>query len=119
MIQKIECTNKTDEHGNPAGGSVTGIGLSIEWQSKPLGRGEDRGEPNGTFVETVLDAALQRLRYYQKDKFRCKENAMAITRVEEALLWLHERTRSREEEDVEGTHGVRENKEAGEEKDGR
>lgn len=45
--------NRVDADGNPAGGSLSGKGLSIEWQDGPLGRGADRKEPNGAFVETV------------------------------------------------------------------
>jgi len=99
--------NKVDENDNPAGGFVHGVGLSIEWQNGPLGRGEDRKEPNGAFVETVISAALQRIEFYQivnGGKFKCRENAIAITKLEEALLWLDKRTRDREARQVEGTH---------------
>jgi hypothetical protein len=102
IVQNVE-----DVNGNPAGGSVTGTGLNIEWQNGPLGRGEARKEPNGAFVETVLSAALQRIEWYQtasNGKFKCRENAIAITKIEEALLWLDKRTRDREARQVEGTH---------------
>jgi len=32
------------------------------------------------------------------------ENAIAITKLEEALLWLNSRTKRREQAEVEGTH---------------
>ena len=32
------------------------------------------------------------------------ENALAITKLQEAMLWLGERTREREQRQVEGTH---------------
>lgn len=35
---------------------------------------------------------------------RCRENSMAITKLEEALLWLRKRTMGREQRGVEGTH---------------
>ena len=41
MQDKIECTNNLGSNGNPAGGAVRGVGLSIDWQNGPLGRGED------------------------------------------------------------------------------
>lgn len=104
MLGKYEATNNNDENGNPASGSVNGVGLSIEWQDGPLGRGESRIEPNGAFVETVISAVLQRIQYYQKSKFNCRENAIAITKLEEALHWLNSRTNRRESESVEGTH---------------
>lgn len=101
--------NDVDSHGNPTGGSVTGTGLSINWQNGPLGRGADRQPPNGAFVETVIEAARQRIEFYQKasdGRFACRENAIAITKLEEALMWLDKRTRAREERQVEGTHQV-------------
>ena len=101
--QKIEYANHT-ENGMPAGGYVTGVGLVIKWQNGPLGRGENRKEPNGAFVETVIRAALQRIEYYQASQFACRENALAITKLEEALMWLNKRTANREARNVEGTH---------------
>ena len=58
MNQKIECDNNNDADGNPAGGTVSGVGLSISWQNGPLGRGTERREPNGAFVEGVIAAAI-------------------------------------------------------------
>lgn len=106
MLAKYQAHNSVDKNSNPTGGSVVGIGLSIEWQNGPLGNGEGRKEPNGAFVETVLDAARQRISFYQDSKFKCRENAIAITKIEEALLWLNKRTSDREHRQVEGTHTV-------------
>lgn len=106
-IKDCDIKNKQDSNGNPTGGFVLGTGLQINWQEGPLGRGTDRLEPNGAFVETVLSAALQRIEHYQtanNGKFKCRENAIAITKIEEALLWLDKRTRDREARQVEGTH---------------
>ncbi len=111
MKQDIQATNHLDESGNPAGGSVTGVGLSIDWQNGPLGRGTDRAEPNGCFVETVLEAAKQRIEHYQTLKFKCQENADALKHVEQAINRLQRRTADREAQEVEGTHGVRPGKE--------
>src|SRR4051812_15283804 len=104
MQQPITVENFSDENGNPAGGTVRGAGLVIDWQNGPLGRGSDRLVPNGAFVEGVLSAALSRLQYYQETQFKCRENACAITKIEEALHWLTSRTSSREARGVEGTH---------------
>jgi len=104
MQQSFESTNSVDEHGRPYGGFVRGKGLSIEWQKGPLGRDEDRQEPNGTFVETVIAAAVQRIEFYNEGQFRCRENSLAITHLEEALHWLQARTNRRETAGVEGTH---------------
>lgn len=107
MKQKLRENHQTDENGNPAGGATAGQGIAIEWQNGPLGRGEDRKAANGAFVEGVIQAAIGRLEFYQtanKRKFACRENAIALTHLETALLWLEKRTADREEREVEGTH---------------
>ena len=105
-IELYAVENRLDAQGNPAGGIVDGVGVHITWQDGPLGKGEERREPNGAFVETVIAAALQRIQFYQSGRFACRENALAITKLEEALLWLDKRTRDREARGVEGTHTV-------------
>ena len=104
MLDKYEAKHESDENNNPTGGKAVGIGIHITWQNGPLGRGENRTEPNGAFVETVIDIARDRIQFYQDSKFSCKENAMAITKLEEALFWLNSRTSRRESQNVEGTH---------------
>ncbi len=108
MLQKIAGVHRNDANGNPAGGDTIGVGISITWQNGPLGRPEDntRVEQNGAFVEGVIAAALDRLEYYQSSKFKCRENALAITKLEEALHWCQNRTMKRELQKVEGTHAV-------------
>lgn len=99
--------NTTDENGNPTGGHVRGLGIDINWQNGPLGRGDGRIAPNGAFVEDVLVAAQKRIEFYQRangGKFRCRENAIAITKIEEALMWLESRPARRESAGIEGTH---------------
>lgn len=104
MRQGIKERHGLDRKGNPAGGSTTGVGLSIVWQDGPLGRGPSRKHPNGAFVEDVLDAVLGRLEFYQCTRFKCIENATAIEHIQVALRALEERTRRRESEGTEGTH---------------
>ena len=43
-----------DDDGNPAGGVASSKGVCISWQNGPLGRGNERREPNGGFVENVI-----------------------------------------------------------------
>lgn len=106
MDQRVEAINKMDPDGNPTGGSVRAVGIRIDWQDGPLGRGADRQAPNGAFVEGVINAAIQRLEFFQASKFRCRENALAITKLEEAKHWLNARTANREARAVEGTHAA-------------
>lgn len=97
-------THNNDRDGNPAGGMTTGVGIRIEWQNGPLGRGPDRKAPNGAFVEGVILAAIGRLEYYQRGKFRNELNDCAIEKLRAALELLEARTRHREDRGVEGTH---------------
>lgn len=90
----------------PDGGVSCGRGFTISWQKGPLGRGNDRKEPNGAFVEDVLDAVIRRIEVYQDSKFNCSENADALEHLRSAAKRLDDRTRERELRKVEGTHGV-------------
>lgn len=104
MKQNIREAHTNDRNGNPAGGSTRGVGIAIDWQDGPLGRDPDRTEPNGAFVEGVIQSAIGRLEYYQKSKFACNENASALGCLRSALSYLESRTSKREERGVEGTH---------------
>jgi len=106
MLAKFDAENFLKD-GKPNGGVVTGKGLEISWQKGPLGRGTERKEPNGAFVETVIAAALQRIEFYQASGFACSENASAIQNLKSALAVLDFRTQQREGAGVEGTHGRR------------
>lgn len=91
--------------GNPSGGNSMARGISIRWQNGPLGNPDgSRNEPNGAFVEDVIQIAIDRINFYNDSKFRCRENSLAITKLEEALHWLNSRTTRREKAGIEGTH---------------
>lgn len=104
MLGTFKAENICNELGKPTGGYVEGIGLRIDWQDGPLGREGERAEPNGAFPETVIAAVIQRIEFYQASEFKCRENEIAITKLEEALHWLNHRTQKREQRGVEGTH---------------
>lgn len=104
MRSEFKSNHVSDSNGNPTGGTTYGQGFAIGWQNGPLGRDIDRIQPNGAFVEDIIAAALDRLDYYQRSRFQCKENAEAMHHLNEALRWLQERTAKREERQVEGTH---------------
>lgn len=59
---------------------------------------------NGAHNEDLLAIVLDRLYSFQSGDYKCRENAFAITKIEEALHWLDHRTREREARGVEGTH---------------
>lgn len=106
MKQEIIEDHKTDAEGNPTGGQTIGTGIRINWQDGPLGRGADRKDPNGAFVEGVIAAAIGRLHFYQSSKFACEENRDALYHLDQALAALNARTERRDVAGVEGTHSV-------------
>lgn len=57
---------------------------------------------NGCQIDTIIATAKHMIEKLN-EKFPCRENAMAITKLDESLMWLNERTRKREERGVEGT----------------
>ena len=57
---------------------------------------------NGITQEALLAIIIDRLRSFQAGPFSCRENALALTKCEEAMHWLHHRTRDRVERGVEG-----------------
>ena len=61
---------------------------------------------NGVCNEDLINMVLERLECFQNTEFKCRENAIAITKLEEALMWLRKRTIAREQRGVEGTHEV-------------
>jgi hypothetical protein len=58
---------------------------------------------NGVANEDLIAMVICRLEHFQKSEYACRENALAITKLEEALLWLRKRTIGRENRGVEGT----------------
>lgn len=64
---------------------------------------EDGSEENGTTLEAMLEVSIARLKDLN-NRFGCRENSLAITKIQEALMWLNERTRERKARGVEGKH---------------
>lgn len=107
MHQPIVSKHDVDAEGMPAGGCTTGKGIKIDWQNGPLGRDDERKEPNGAFVEGVIEAARDRIEWYQTvsgGRFACEENARALAYLTKALRQCDMRTQRREAANVEGTH---------------
>lgn len=61
---------------------------------------------NGITQEVLLAIVADRLRSFQAGPYACRENALALTKIEEAMHWLHSRTRARMARGVEGTHKI-------------
>lgn len=93
-----------DAHRNPAGGCTTGHGFTISWQNGPLAVDGERKAPNGAFVEDIIQAALDRLEFYQSSRFAHIDNDHAMLYLMNALEMLEHRTKERQKRGVEGTH---------------
>jgi hypothetical protein len=57
---------------------------------------------NGLTHEALLAIIIDRLRSFQAGQFSCRDNAVALTHCEDALMWLQRRTRDRIKRGVEG-----------------
>jgi len=57
---------------------------------------------NGLTNEVLLAIVMDRLAGAQEGPFRCRENACALTKIEEGLHWLQQRTIGRQRRGVEG-----------------
>ena len=61
---------------------------------------------NGVTHEALLAIIADRLKSFQSGPYSSRYNAIALTKVEEAMLWLHKRTIERIQRGVEGTMTV-------------
>lgn len=85
--------------GNEDDGSAQrGWSQHIAFQNGPV---KECGS-NGLTQECLLAIVLDRLRGFQSGNFSCRENAIAITHIETALMFLQKRTRDRLARGVEG-----------------
>lgn len=59
---------------------------------------------NGISNEALLAIVEDRLLGFQSGPFACRENAVALTKLQESMMWLQKRTRDRMARGVEGTN---------------
>lgn len=71
--------------------------VQIDWQSG----GTATHEKNGAFLEEVLAVVYTQLKNLNNE-FPCRENSIALTKIEEAVLWLVARKAEREQRNVYG-----------------
>lgn len=70
--------------------------ISFKMMTKPVSEGG-----KGCQLTDLIEVALYQLKYLN-DKFPCREDAITITKLEEAMIWQRERARNRVERGVEG-----------------
>lgn len=71
--------------------------IEVKWQD---GNVPENGV-NGATIEEVIEVARERVAELNA-KFPCRENSLAITKLEEATHWLEARTKDRIKRGVEG-----------------
>lgn len=88
-----------DQHATE---NVNPIQTSIRFQNGPI---QEFGV-NGISNEALLSIVEDRLLGFQSGKFACRDNAVALTKLQECLMWLQRRTRERMQRGVEGTNTI-------------
>ena len=75
--------------------------LTVQMQEGP------RKDPNaihGVLDTDLLEIVRDRLTAFQSGPYACRENACALTHIEEALLWMNKRVENRITRGVLGTY---------------
>lgn len=97
--EAVEVTVTDDRHYQVVVGERDLLYYPITFQHGPVGEVGHNGLTN----EAILAIVADRLREFNKGAFLCRENSIALTKIEEALHWLHARTQDRMDRGVEGT----------------
>ena len=84
----------------PPGASNQHSSAWVVFQNGPI----NEAGVNGVTHEALLAIVIDRLRSFQAGPYSGRENAIALTHCEDALMWLQRRTRARIVRGVEGTH---------------
>lgn len=72
----------------------------IKFQKGPR---HDNASIGGVLDSDLLEIVRDRLKCFQAGEFATRENACALTHIEEALLWMNKRVEDRIERQVLGT----------------
>jgi hypothetical protein len=95
-------TNASDpfveRHGAPSEHAT------ILFQNGPIDA--DGNGLNGLTHEALIAILIDRMEGFQSGPYACRENAIALTHLQDAAHWLAHRTRARMARGVEGTHKV-------------
>jgi len=78
---------------------LRGRNCIISFQNGPIAK----AGVNGITQEALLAIVEDRLLGFQSGPYACRDNAIALTHIQEAMMWLQKRTRERVARGVEGT----------------
>ena len=85
----------------PAGEAVQVIPIAnIQFQHGPR---NEEGSTTGVLDQDLLEIVRDRLKAFQTGDYATRENACALTHIEEALMWMNKRAEDRAERGVLGT----------------
>ncbi len=108
-IQKREKLNEVfvkGEKGN--GGAYHSYVIDLQKGNKEINVDFQNGARNeessirGVIDGDLLEIVRHRLQCFQKGEFATRENAVVLTKIEEALMWLNRRVEDRIERNVLG-----------------
>lgn len=57
---------------------------------------------NGITDQALIAIVLDRIRGFNDGPYRCRENSIIITKLEEAMMWMEKRSNDRSRRNVEG-----------------
>jgi len=86
----------------PVEGGEAVVRTVIAFQHGPI---QENGI-NGLTNEALLAVVIDRMEGFQAGPYACRENAIALTKMQEAAHWLEHRTAARTRRGVEGTSDV-------------
>ena len=89
--------SKTWENGSYSGDVMADIQLQN-------GARKEEKSIHGVIDSDLLEIVRDRLKCFQAGPFASRENAVALTHIEEALMWMNRRVEDRIERNVLGTN---------------
>jgi hypothetical protein len=95
---RVEPIVAADYERGTEGGAINPF--DVKFQNGPISNYRD---VNGCSNESLLAIVEDRLKGFQSGPYACRENALALTHIQDALHWLQHRTRERIQRGVEGT----------------
>lgn len=97
-LYQINAIKKVDGLSSP---SEVVTDWTIQFQN---GARKDENAIHGVLDTDLLEIVMDRLIGFQSGEFATRENAIALTHIEEALLWMNKRVEDRIERNVLGTY---------------
>lgn len=113
--EKLNLVSALDEPGNgganhkyeifcPTKDGVVTNALNVQMIQFQNGARNLPDSTPGVLDTDLLEIVRDRLKGFQSGEFACRENACALTHIEEALMWLNHRVEDRIERNVLGTN---------------